>query len=49
MLSKSHTDQESDLLVDGTSEILESEGVDEGVVRRRGIWFRARLKNRTPS
>ena len=34
-----HIGQESDLLVDGTSEVLEREGVDEGVIRRRGVWF----------
>ena len=49
MLSKSHNGQESNPLIDGTSEILKCEGVDEGVVRRRGIWFRARLEYRTRS
>jgi hypothetical protein len=49
MLSKSYTDQEQDLLVDGTLEILKREGVDEGVVRRRRVLFWASLEGQTHS
>lgn len=45
MLSKSYTGQDSDSLVDGTSEVLERENFDESAAhRRRGVWFRATLK-----
>lgn len=33
-----------DPLIDGTSEALEREGIDEGVVRRCGVRFRAGLE-----
>jgi hypothetical protein len=49
MLSKPHTGQEQDLLVDGTLEILKREGVDEGVVRRRRVLFWASLEGQTNS
>ena len=52
MLSKSHNwSRTRHPLVDGTSEVLEYEGVDGGVVRRSAIWFRGSLEeeNRTSS
>lgn len=43
MLSKSYTGQESDTLVDGASEILERERINEGVACCRGVRFRTAL------
>jgi hypothetical protein len=49
MLSKPYTGKGSDPLVDGTSEVLEREGIDEGFTRRGGVRFWAKLENRTRS
>ena len=45
MLSSSHGSQEPDPLVNGTTEILEREGIDESTALRRG--FLANLEDRT--
>ena len=49
ILSKPYADQGPDSLVDGAAKVLEREGIDEGVVCRRDIRFRARLRSRTRS
>jgi hypothetical protein len=49
MLSEPYTSKGSDPLVDGTSEVLEREGIDEGFARRGGVRFRAKLEHRTRS
>ena len=47
MLSKPYTGKGSDPLIDGTSEVLERESIDEGIVCHCGVRFRARLEDRT--
>ena len=49
MLSKPYAGQGSDSLVDCTSEVLEREGVDEGVICRGRVRLWARLEDRTHS
>ena len=49
MLSKPYTGKGSDPLVDGTSEVLEREGIDEGFSHRGGVRFRAKLEHRMRS
>ena len=49
MLSSPHADKESNPLVDGTLEVLEREDINESIARRRGVWFRTKLEDRTRS
>ena len=49
MNTPSQTSEKSDPLVDGPSEVLEREGVDQSIVRRRGVRFWAGLEDLTRS
>ena len=49
MLFPSHTGEEFDPLVDSTLEVLEQKGIDESIVRRRRVRFRAGLEDSTQS
>ena len=45
MLASSYTSQEPNPLVNGTLEVLECKGIDQSVIRHRGVWFGAGLED----
>ena len=49
MLTPPQTSEKSDPLVDGPSEVLEREGVDQSIGRHRGVRFWAGLEDFTRS